>query len=77
MAGYQAANLITITRTADGQLVTFVPDYETKTVAVVIASETVGTWRNWTAAKVELGLIDETVVKPPKRRRKEVQPSIS
>jgi len=55
--GYQAA-AATITLTTDGRIVDMLVDYDLKVVMVWIGGEYVGTWKNHTAARQELGLID-------------------
>lgn len=55
--GYQNAPA-TITITKDGQPVTFVPDFTTKTVAAYIGKIWLGAFSSWTAAKQALDLID-------------------
>ena len=64
MAYQQSPATITVTR--DGQPVTWITDYEHKTVTVVLNGETLGTYRHRQAAKEAHDLID---VPAPKGKR--------
>jgi len=61
MAGYQSGDR-KVTVTADGQAVTWIVDYDHKTVTVVVNGLSLGTFGNRSAAIGVLGL----VVKPAK-----------
>jgi hypothetical protein len=61
MAGFHSAGIKTETRTSDNQPITWAVDPTRHTVTVFVAGVPLGTFRNRTAAREALGLVEVRV----------------